>query len=65
MLTPLQELLLLAGCAGLVLGVLATLAGLHELSHRGQYEPPAPPEADDDTAEMEPIATRSPVRGRW
>jgi hypothetical protein len=51
-LTPLQQALLLAGLFGLVLGVLLTLAGLHELSHRGQYQPP----------EIEPA---EPRRGRW
>ena len=67
MLTPLQEALLLAGAAGILLGALTVLAALHELSHRGQYEPPAPPEAGDDTAEMEPIVPLAPrpVRGRW
>jgi hypothetical protein len=53
--TPIQQALLLAGLFGLVLGVLLTLAGLHELSHRGQYEPPEP---------SEPVEPR-PVRGRW
>jgi hypothetical protein len=48
--TPLQQLLLLCGLAGLVLGVLLTLAGLHQLAHRGEYQPTAPPEAGDDTA---------------
>jgi hypothetical protein len=62
--TPLQELLLLAGLAGLIFGVLLTLAGLHALAHRGEYEPPAPPAADDDTAEFAPVQAR-PVRGRW
>jgi hypothetical protein len=33
-LTPLQQLLLLCGCAGLVFGFLLVLAGLHELAHR-------------------------------
>jgi hypothetical protein len=60
--SPFQQALLLCGLAGLVLGVLLTLAGLHELSHRGQYEAQSPPEAGDDTAEFEPVAP--PARGR-
>jgi hypothetical protein len=34
MLTPLQQLLLLCGLAGLVFGFLLVLNGLHELAHR-------------------------------
>lgn len=65
--TPLQQALLLCGLAGMILGVLLTLAGLHELSHRTRmagydFEP-----ADDDTAEFETVGgaelTRPP-RGR-
>ena len=56
-LSPLQQALLLAALFGLVLGVLLTLAGLHELSHRGQYQPSEP-------SEIEPAESR-PVRGRW
>jgi hypothetical protein len=33
-LTPLQQFLLLCGLAGIVLGFLLVLAGLHELAHR-------------------------------
>jgi hypothetical protein len=69
-LTPLQQALLLCGLAGLVLGVLLTLAGLHELSHRIRMADSDHAEAaDDDTAEFEVIggaeATRPARRGRW
>jgi hypothetical protein len=65
-LTPLQQLLLLCGMAGLVLGVLLTLSGLHLVAHQGEYQPTAPPTvepddqpvADDDTAEFTPVHIR-------
>jgi hypothetical protein len=73
-LTPLQQLLLLCGMAGLVLGVLLTLSGLHLVAHQGEYQPVAPPTVqpadksagepdkpaapDDDTAEFEPVYAR-------
>jgi hypothetical protein len=74
-LTPVQQFLLLCGLAGLILGVLSTLAGLHLLAHRGEYEPTAPPTvepddkpADDDTVEFKPVyvrESRPTQRGRW
>lgn len=74
-LTPVGQLLLLCGLAGMILGVLLTLGGLHQLAHRGEYEPTAPPTvepdskpADDDTAEFKPVyarESRPPQRGRW
>lgn len=65
-LTPLQQLLLLCGMAGLILGALSVLAGLHLVAHHGEYQPPAPPTAepndkpaaDDDTAEFQPVHVR-------
>jgi hypothetical protein len=64
-LSPLQQALLLCGLAGLILGVLLTLAGLHQLAHRGEYDPAPPPGADDDTAEFAPVQAEPPARGRW
>jgi hypothetical protein len=70
-LTPLQQLLLLCGMAGIVLGVLLTLSGLHLVAHQGEYEPTAPPTvqpddepADDDTAEFQPVYAREPRPAR-
>ncbi len=43
-LTPLQQLLLLCGLAGLILGALSTLAGLHLVAHGASTSPrPRPP----------------------
>jgi hypothetical protein len=60
--SPLTQALLLCGLAGMVLGVLLTLAGLHELSHRTWQTTWDPFEGDElpsDTSEP------PSVRGRW
>jgi hypothetical protein len=53
--------LVLAGVAGIALGVISALLGVAELRHRHRVA-----EAGDDTVEFPPIlAAPRPVRGRW
>jgi hypothetical protein len=52
----------------MILGVLLTLAGLHELSHRTRMAGYDQEPADDDTAEFETIGgaeVTRPPRRRW
>ena len=56
-LSPLQQLLLLAGAAGIIIGVLLILAGLHELAHRNRTA------GFDQPTETDDLGTRTaPLR---
>ena len=50
-LTPIQEAALMAGALGIILGILAALAGLHEVAHRGRMAGHDQPTETDELGE--------------